>query len=273
MIRSTSREYREHRLTRRGIALAGVIGLIGAPAAAQEYEWEPVEGWHEEEWYDPSDWFDDEPYDSHIGYSIDYENRAPRYEAYWDGYYDGYLDDEYGADYWDNDWSAPYKSAYTDGYYDGYYDTVRGYEFGPSYYVFAWSEGGDEDTKRARDKTRTRGDRAETKDESASDSQKAAAKEAVNRTRVRGTVSKIEQFDKTEHDDHVVLRLTFENEKSVVADFGPKRTREKMPITKGERVTVTGDKKKRNGREVIVVRRITDEGKTYTIRGDRVKEM
>ena len=55
---------------------------------AEQYEWEPGEGYHEQEWYDPSDWFS-------TGRDIDYE--------YDDGYdynydYDYYTDDRYGDD-------------------------------------------------------------------------------------------------------------------------------------------------------------------------------
>jgi len=40
-------------------AIISAVALLSVPATqAQEYEYEPDEGLHEEEWYDPSDWFD-----------------------------------------------------------------------------------------------------------------------------------------------------------------------------------------------------------------------
>lgn len=72
---------------------------------AEQYEWEPGEGYHEQEWYDPSDWFE-------IGSDMDYETDDYEYD-YYDYEYDGYYDDyDYDYDYvydWDDDDDVDYE--------------------------------------------------------------------------------------------------------------------------------------------------------------------
>lgn len=70
-------------------------------AEAEQYEYEPGEGYHEQEWYDPSDWFN---------WGRDFE-----YEA--NGYGDYYERDYYDGDYYDGDYSYDY-GYYTDDWFD-----------------------------------------------------------------------------------------------------------------------------------------------------------
>lgn len=78
--------------------------------SADEYEWDPTYGYHEEEWYDPSDWFDPDD-------GIDYEG----------DYYGDYYDDDvyegsetwYGDNYYSNDWyddEPDFDNWYDDDY-------------------------------------------------------------------------------------------------------------------------------------------------------------
>ena len=79
------------------LTVAGLAVVLSAPPlAAQEYEYEPDEGFHREEWYDPSDWFDTTP-------GVDYESDL------FDSPFDGDPTDEY--DYTDN-----YDYDYFDGW-------------------------------------------------------------------------------------------------------------------------------------------------------------
>lgn len=99
------------------VALAAMAFVIQPVSAmAQDYEWEPDEGLHEEEWYDPSDWFDidddiDFEYDWYdytynypyvYDYDYDYGYWAP-YEDEWE-YYDDGIKYEYEYDYYTGDW-------------------------------------------------------------------------------------------------------------------------------------------------------------------------
>ena len=95
-------------------ALVAVAFLVQPVATmAQDYEYEPGEGLHEEEWYDPSDWFD---VDDDIDYEYDWYDYTYNYPYVYDydddyGYWDPYEDEwEYGDDdfVWDDDWEYDY---------------------------------------------------------------------------------------------------------------------------------------------------------------------
>jgi hypothetical protein len=110
---------------------AGCITLIAMsvgswkPSFADEYEWDPTYGYHEEEWYDPSDWFDPDD-------GIDYES------DYYGGYYDNDMydgdDTWYGDNYYTDDWyddEARFDDWYGDSdheTYDENADTLDGAE-------------------------------------------------------------------------------------------------------------------------------------------------
>lgn len=269
-------------------ALSGLAIAGGSALAQEQYEWEPDTGYHEEEWYDPSDWFDDDwspaaregrsttdyeelgdddRYDAGYNYNnSDSDFTSSDYDGYYDGYYDGFNDKDFGIDFWDSVWDSDYRSNYTSGYYDGYYDSMNEYKFEPTYYVYGWTRSNSRsDAERRDDEVRSRGDR------SASSSTKSSnakhAQKAYGEMRVRGTIDKISQLDRKQNNDHVVLRLAFDNGKSYVVDFGPKMTRKNMPISEGERVTISGDRISRNDRQVVKARSIVDDGQTFTLRG------
>lgn len=268
------------KLTTAAIAPALALALTAGTATAQDYEWEPDEGLHQEEWYDPSDWFNS---DDSVDYEYDWADWPYYYDtystAYWDGYYDGYYDDEFGYDYWNDAWPYGYTSAYTDGYYDGYYDQLYDYDYDPYYYTYSVAvvPEADKDNnrkqaqkqrdaeKRARDTSRQRGDRAgKAKRDSEMDKQKAA--EESTKTRVRGMVSTISQTDR-DTGDNLVLRIGFDNRDAVVANFGPKMKRNKLPIESGDRATLIGEHKTANGQKTLVVSKVTVDGETFTLRG------
>ncbi len=92
-----------------------LAACLAAPAVsaqdgiADDYEWDPTYGYHEEEWYDPSDWFD--------------ADTGVEYEDYEDNYYGNYYDDDYTGVgeyeeewYEDNDWYG--DNFYTSDWYD-----------------------------------------------------------------------------------------------------------------------------------------------------------
>lgn len=84
------------------VGLVAVIACVvsASTCIADDWEWDPTHGYHEEEWYDPSDWFDaddgiDYEYDDYYYYDDD--------DYYDDDYYDA--DDRwYGDNYYTNDW-------------------------------------------------------------------------------------------------------------------------------------------------------------------------
>ncbi len=84
-------------------AAVAAFTAFSLTASAQDYEYEPGEGYHEEEWYDPSDWdlFQDEDR------GVDYERR------------DWY---EFGYDYYDDDLYYDDDYLYYDDDYRDYYD-------------------------------------------------------------------------------------------------------------------------------------------------------
>ncbi len=82
------------------VALASLTFGTPHSVSADEYEWDPTYGYHEEEWYDPSDWFDP---DDGVDYEADY------YGDYYDDYDDDYVYGEddvtwYGDNYYSDDW-------------------------------------------------------------------------------------------------------------------------------------------------------------------------
>jgi hypothetical protein len=101
-----------------GVAIALAVAWLGSSfsTTAQQYEYEPDEGLHQEEWYDPSDWFDNEPgvdYETDWWDTWDYPGTGYDYDY---GYGYGGLDDyrtdydygwHYDSDYgWHYDWDA-----------------------------------------------------------------------------------------------------------------------------------------------------------------------
>lgn len=286
-----------------GAALAVPLGLAPA-ASAQDYEYEPDEGWHEEEWYDPTDWFDDRPYNYEYDYDgygyydsdyytdeddpvdydywdspYDYDYRpldrvrysysdyttSLQHHAYLDGYYDGYYDDQFGIDHWDTLWSNTYSVSYSSGYYDGYYDAQQDYHYEPTYYLVTGNMDNEQESQRQRsnDQTRQRGDRAERQDRNAQrDGWMAASTD-----RKRGTIERIQEADvDSRPENHTVLRLRMDDGKTVTADFGPRVTRQRLPFSQGDRVTLAGDKITRDGDELFVVSKVLSGDQTLTLR-------
>jgi hypothetical protein len=277
-----------------GAALAAPLAFAQA-ASAQDYEYEPDEGWHEEEWYDPTDWFDDRPYNyefdyddyEYDDYDYDYDNRYyddagtqnPTYgtrgwdwqygttgnmsdgygslhhDAYLDGYYDGYYDDEFGIDHWDTTWSGAYSVSYSSGYYDGHYDSQQDYAYEPTYYLVIGNMDNNRDSQRQRAEDDTRR-RGDRADRQNRQAQRAGWMAAATE-RTRGTIERIQQADvDSRPEDHTVLRLRMEDGETVTADFGPRVSPERLPFSQGDRVTLAGDTVSRDGEELFVVEKI-----------------
>lgn len=198
--------------------------------------------------------------------------------AYWEGYHDGFHDDEFGYDHWSNEWEREYSSAYTDGYYDGYYDQQLDYEYNPNYYLYAvaipvrevdqenQAERRRAEQKRQEDKMRARGDRmgvsAGSARMQASDLEKIGALKLV-----RGDVSDVSEAERSDHPDHTVLRVKFQDREDVIADFGPNMSREEVPFKKGDRISLIGYHAKSQQGETIVVSQIVEHGNVYNLRG------
>lgn len=109
-----------------GIPAALAMLMIASGAAwAEEFEWNPREGLHEEEWYDPGDWFDYET--GAIDYDYDWWDYGYGYNYYpYDyGYYPyGYDYDYYDWDY-DYDWDW-YDEQQTTGWHPGQRSNIYG---------------------------------------------------------------------------------------------------------------------------------------------------
>ncbi len=263
------------------LAASTPLALTQAASAQTDYEYEPDEGWHEEEWYDPSDWFDDEDwgydttdddwhydgyYDtSYYVWSDGYDPSMYGYSAYYDGYYDGYYDDEFGYDHWDADWTRAYSTAYTEGYYDGFYDNGSEYTFDPTYYYFGTIRTADSEQasrERSRDDTRRRGDRAN------GSSDRATPKADMSwKVQKRGSIERISRVNPDGvPDDHLVVKLQMDNGKAVVADLGPKMTRDRLPFEKGDRVTLIGERGDHSDGQHVVVQKLRVGDETVKLR-------
>ena len=109
--------------------LAAGLLLSNGPAAAQEYEWEPDEGLHEEEWYDPSDWGDD---NDGVDYEEDLEDDLYNwYDVdYWDDEFEPYHRNRdlqrrnYGTDY-----DIFINDSHDDNYVGGIYDDWDNFDY------------------------------------------------------------------------------------------------------------------------------------------------
>ncbi len=236
------------------------------PTVDYEYDdWDTDYDWEDDDWdYDePYAVYDGEPY---MVSWWDESNTELYNDGYYDGYLDGYYDDTFGYDYQNAALSSRpngYSSGYSSGYYDGYYDQTRGYDADWTYYIYTAPV--DEQRERASrerngDDERERGDRSA---EAGTDdmSSRQASKDAKNRdsTRKRGTVTRVEHLKdsklSSKMQDHRVVRITFEDGDRVVADLGKKA--DKRMVEKGDRVTLSGQRKTHDGRTMLDVTRLT----------------
>lgn len=126
-------------------AVAVSMPLLSSPAIADDYEWDPTYGYHEEEWYDPSDWVDPD-----VG--VDYESEyyddylADYYGDYYGGYDEYIEDDEYlEDDYIEDDFAGVPEFVDGDaaGVYDPDYDVLDDDGlvdtwYGDNYYTEDW---------------------------------------------------------------------------------------------------------------------------------------
>jgi len=228
---------------------------------ATETHWD--DDWGVDEW-------DDEQYAVYKDDAYEYDwwdssINELRSDGYYDGYIDGYTDDDYGyeVDIYEKDVSTRYQSGYISGYYDGYYDQTHGYASDWTYYIFPYPvdrERAQASRERRGDESRERGDRAGemgNKDKS----RRQAAQEAkdVDTNRVRGTVKKVERLKDSKLSEkmkgHRVVRVTFDDGKTVVADLGKKS--EDVKMRQGDRVTIAGERVRKDGRRMLDASRVT----------------
>ncbi len=241
-----------------------------------DYEYDYDYGWTGYDYDYDGDYYatyGDESYDGDWWYDAD---RSIYNHGYYDGYYDGY--NKYGESYNNmqqrnqnskengkdaNTGENRYSSGYLAGYQDGNYDSDRGYHSDWTYYVYtapaADSKTAQNQSERKGDTSRKRGDRAADARTQDMDAKQAAADSEKNRDRVRGTVEKVEQFrqDRLAENvrDNTILRLTMKDGKQVVVDLGPNA--KNNVIESGDRVTLIGQRKDRNGRTVLDASRLS----------------
>lgn len=227
----------------------------------------------DDDWYDHDYEYDDDSnytravYDGHE-YDASWwgDSDTELYnDGYSSGYYDGYRDEEFGYDYQSAsaDESNGYSTGYSAGYYDGYYDQQRGYDSDWTYYLYMTpvdERRAESSRERDSDDSRERGDRSvEARTDRMARSE--ASKDAKQRemTRKRGTVTKVQRLKDSELrsaiEDHQVLRLTFEDGRTIVVDLGTES--KSGVIEKGDRVTVSGKRVSHDGRRMLDVSRLS----------------
>jgi|GEM_PF-2541368 len=263
------------------------------------WEWESEEGFHEEEWYDPSDWFDDEPYDDEGRSTIDYENRGEEANDWeWESderaeereWYDpaGWFDDERRDDdrrdadddngdstnrEWDRDegfheeeWYDPSDWFDDEPYDDEDMNTVD-YEYGDDDDDDWWSDDWEiDDANRDRDRSRMRSDRGPNRMSDEAQERRMAAQQRRGLQRVRGVVDEVSRLRPSGMSDRLVYRIAFENGERGIFDFGARMSERDFPVEVDERVTIAGTPMERDGRRVIVVSTIIDDGEIYVLR-------
>lgn len=88
-----------------------------------------------------------------------------------------------------------------------------------------------------------------------------------SRGRYQGSVQDIASVNAEERpDEHMILRITMQDGRSVMADFGPELKRDKIPFKSGDRVMLTGDRMSSQGRTLLVVESITLKDKSIKLR-------
>lgn len=210
-------------------------------------------------------------------------------DAYYDGYYDGFTDETFGYDYRDELvlGSRPINSAgYADGYYDGFYDRVSGYAMNPAYYVAVDPVMGvyvtdlserairSDAKKRSKDDDRSASDRA---DRYSADGRDGSGERqdrywSKDMKVIRGTVSSVSnRSHKSSTGDVTVVKVAFEDGRSVFADLGKESTHD--VFEKGDRVTLRGRTTEREGDRVIKVRRLSVNGKPMWNRDNGMMEV
>jgi acyl-CoA thioesterase FadM len=158
-----------------------------------------------------------------------------------------------------------YGVGYTEGYYDGFYDQSRGLKFDPYYYVFDYDDLETSEERRG-DVSRSRAERQrEASGERARRMQESEAQYYLETDKIRGTLSGMERVSVNQRNDHMTLRLSFEDHDDVIADFGPRIRKDDLPVVVGDRVTITGRMRSSGGHDVLVAHSLRADGQTMRI--------
>ena len=236
---------------------------------------------YENDWYEDDyvDYDDDYGWVTYEGEQYDAQWWSDSYstlwtDGYYDGYYDGYADDEFGYDYYEiGEASDAYAEGYEAGYYDGMYDAEMDYDSDWTYYIYTTPASGERarnQRERQGDDMRQRGDRADKAGtaydrrdrDDARKKQRDMRKNTRDTGRFRGTVASTRKVNlaKDRYSDNVVLKISTDDGKTVLADLGPNA--KKSMLDKGDRVTLAGEKLKVDGRKLIDVQRLSVNGET-----------
>ncbi|GAA5483871.1 hypothetical protein [Haloferula sargassicola] len=207
-------------------ALAVGLGS-GLALAAEEYEYEADEGYHEEEWYDPGDWFNE---DDQISYESD------RYDS-------------------DNDWS--------DNRWDSRYETYQPVGFVYYYWDPGTTEWSEESSSR---QASNHGDRSKNQQASNRYHESSHRQTARLNGTIDG-FRKVDLTDqKGVKESHSFVKVTLENGKSRVISLGSDKSVKDLGLEKGDDISVSGRLAKVDGRKVILANRLRTGDETYTMK-------
>lgn len=210
---------------------AAAFALSIGPLLADDYEWDPTWGLHEEEWYDPSDWLNDDN-------TVDVEDTG----AF------GYDDNYYADDYW-NDISYYTDYSYDDDTFDTAVSAVY-YQWMPVDYTWETVESSQTDQKRASASQATNNPNysGESKDIS-KDNVVTMKGEIVGMTAITPSGT---------NKEHHFLILEPADGKNVIVDCGPVSDAKKMKFEKGDKIQVRGTRAKAGGRYVLIAQQLNE---------------
>ena len=271
---------------------------------AQEYEYEPDEGLHQEEWYDPSDWFDDTPgidyeedwWDYPYGYTTplyDPEDRTGDYDYYEDPNNNVWSRATIQADNqrpnlgWHYDWnpvSGTWDSDY--GYYDRKYTFDATSDYG---WHFDWNPNAEQweadygwhtsnwdyDQQRF-DYGRQNRQQQQTAQNLARrqrQQNQQRARQSTTQTRdlhqVRGEIENIRRINfrdqQGERVPRVLANVRLDNGQRVVIDLG-RRNPESLGVDRGDRVILRGRTVEMNGRDILLAQQVRIDGQRFNVR-------
>lgn len=271
-----------------------------------EDDWFYGDGGFDDDWYEEDDAWWDEGYEDDYGFGYDeygwynegveddygygidadldrgydefgyydYEYYDDYYSAYYDAYYDGYYDDEFGYDYGvGGDDASGYAKGYVEGYYDGFYDQENVYTYDPFYYVDADAHTArrQQDGRQRAQDSRQRGDRTRAlARQQGADLQalQRAQREHYTSGRIRGTIESVEilRGARPGDDEPAIARIRTEDGRTATINLGPRMTRQRIPFSEGDRVTVFGTRQRNGDRSMLKAHSLTVGGETVRLR-------
>ncbi len=260
------------------VAFAALPGVI----AADDIEWDPTWGYHEEEWYDPSDWFNDDGV-------IDYEDTYDYDTNYWGadntGYDDAYYYDDYWYDTYDYDyvdygfhyvWDSAEQKWETDyGYHTGSYDIV--YTPAMTAEQQQQQQTAQRDQKEGQEGQQQMAQQGQQEpleqDEYAqtqTQEQREKPGRRLNRVNISGTIDGFRKMNLQTGDDEKTIeqtlaRVTLENNNSYVVAMGDKKITEELKPKTGDKIEVQGISAMINGQPAVIAGQMKIGDKTVNI--------